>query len=359
MSNNKTECTLADARRRALRRGNTPSWRLVVAAASFALLAVGCSSDGTDASAATNAPAASAAPTTAAPEEPSTTEAPTTAAPDEPSTTEAPTTEAPEEPPSSQPRVLLACDFSEGGAPNGLNEATGRFRINNPCTESPEDPQPIDIGEVLSFEIIEGGPMVGSTFSLLGLTDASHIYGGVAQGPDGRFFSTALGTGEYADEVIHLIGHSPGDGAITYDWYVGDGPPPFGAIGEFDETVEIGIECVPADVPPAAASGVTAAETCTYTSDDPRFSLEPSNDLIWEVDTGEYGVATGTISYYNAMTDSGAVRGGLVDTQGVRRWAGVTDGLGDVDKVVHEIGWAETDADGVTIGVMLVSFGSN
>ena len=200
--------------------------------------------------------------------------------------------------------------------------------------------------------------MVDSTISLLGLSDSSHIYSGIAHGPDGRFFSSVLGTDDYADEVIHMIGHSPGDGAITFDWYVGDDLPPFGAIGDFDETINIGIECVPTEVPADAASGVTAAETCTYTSDDPRFTLAPSTDLIWGVDAGEYGVATGTVSYYNAMTDSGAVRGGLVDDEGVRRWAGVIDGLGDVDGVVHEIGWAQTDADGVTTGVMLVSFDS-
>lgn len=345
-NNNDVTMTIPpDPVRPALRPRRLPSWRRVATAGAFALLIAACSGDDNGSTA--DAPASTPTVTTQ--------ESPTTAVAEE---VEADPTPVPEEPLSSQGQVLVQCDFSEAGAPNERYDATGRFRINNPCTDRSDGPQPVDVGQMLSFEIIDEGPQLEVATALLGFSDSSHIYSGTAQGANGRFFSSVLGTGDYADEVLHMVGHSPGDGAITFDWYVGDGPPPFGAVGEFDETVEIAIECVPTGIPADAATGVTAAETCTYTSDDPRFTLPSSTDLIWEIDAGEDGAATGTIALYNAVTDSGTVRGGLVDDQGVRRWAGVADGLGDVDGVVNEIGWAQTDGAGVTTGVMLVSFGS-
>jgi sugar lactone lactonase YvrE len=256
---------------------------------------------------------------------------------------------------ATQGQMTARCSFGLG-APS---PETGRIRASQECTVSADGPLPIDPEQNLFIEFLDDGPTPTFGDPIIGFGDEGHVYGGyVTNGGDGRFVSSVLGAGDYAGEVIHIVGHSPGGGVVVFDWYVGDGPQPFGASGDFDETVEIGIECVPTDVPADAAGDVTSAETCTYTSDDARFSTAPSTDVIRTIDAGENGAATGSISYYNATTDEGVVRGGLVDDDGVRRWAGVVDGLGDVDAVVHEVGWAQTDENGVTSGVMLMSFDS-
>ena len=164
------------------------------------------------------------------------------------------------------------------------------------------------------------------------------------------------GAGDYVGETIHIVGFSPGNGELTFDWYVGDGPQPFGASGDFAEVVEVGIQCETSDPPVDATSGVTSIETCSYTSDDPSIVLDPTTAEVTLIDVGSAGDATGSVSYYTARTDTGVVRGGLVDADGTRRWAGIVDGLGEIVGAVHEVGWAETDENGVTTGVMTLSF---
>ena len=192
---------------------------------------------------------------------------------------------------------------------------------------------------------------------ILGTSEIGHVYGGyVYLGAIGRFVSAVPGAGDYLGETIHIVGYSPGNGELTFDWYVGDGPQPFGASGDFDEVVEVGIQCEMSDPPVDAASGVTSIETCTYTSDDPSIVLGPTTAEVTLIDVGTAGDATGSISYYTARTDTGVVRGGLIDADGTRRWAGIVDGLGEIAGTVHEVGWAETDENGVTTGVMTLSF---
>ena len=263
--------------------------------------------------------------------------------------------------PSSPPlatrgQMTAQCAFSDGG----VSPDSGRMRASQACIMSSDGVVPIDPEQNLFIEFPNDGPSPTFGDPIIGYNETDHVYSGnVTNGGDGRFVSSVLGVGDYADKVIHIVGHSPGDGSVVFDWYVGDGPQPFGATGDFNETVEISIECEPADVPEDAASDVTAAETCTYESDDPRLAIAPTTDLIRTLDAGASGETVGMDSYYLAETDTGLVRGGLVDRDGIRRWAGVIDGFGEIDAVVHEIGWAQTDATGNTTGAILISFDLN
>ena len=221
--------------------------------------------------------------------------------------------------PASQGKMTAQCVFGAAD-PNPQN---GRIRGSQDCVMSSEGVLPIDADQRLVIEFLNSEPSGTFGDPIIGFGETAHVYGGyVSSGADGRFVSSVLGVDGYAGEVIHIVGHSPGDGNVAFDWYVGDGPQPFGATGDFEETIEIRIECSPIEIPADADDDVTAAETCTYSSDDSRIALAPTTDVIRTVGVDDVGMATGSVSYYTATTDSGVVRGGLVDENGVRRWAG-------------------------------------
>ncbi len=260
-------------------------------------------------------------------------------------------TEETSAPGATQGEMSVGCIFGSG-APS---PETGRISVSQRCVVADDGSLPIDPTQDLVIEFVN--PPTAANDPILGTSEIGHVYGGyIYLGGSGRFVSAVPGAGDFVGETIHIVGYSPGSGAVTFDWYVGDGPQPFGASGDFDEIVEVGIQCETTDPPADAATGVTANETCTYTSDDPRIVLDPTTAEVTLIDIGTAGDATGSISYYTARTDTGVVRGGLIDAAGTRRWAGIVDGLGEITGPVHEVGWAETDENGVTTGVMTLSF---
>ncbi len=262
--------------------------------------------------------------------------------------------EAPPAALTAQGQMIANCSFGNGGP----SPESGRIRAGQDCEVVDDGSLPIDPVQNLFIEFVESEAPSGYGDPIIGFDEISHVYGGyVYLGSRGRFVSALPGVGDYTGETIHIVGYSPGDGEVTFDWYADDGPQPFGATGDFEGIVEVGIQCVPGELPADAASDVTSIETCTYTSEDPTIVLAPTTDEVTLIDVGAAGEATGSISYYTARTDTGVVRGGLVDADGIRRWAGVVEGLGEIGGAVHEVGWAETDENGVTTGVMTLSFG--
>lgn len=255
---------------------------------------------------------------------------------------------------ATEGQMIVNCRFGPGGP----DPETGRIRASQDCEVVDDGSLPIDPMQNLVIEFVdsEAPPAYGDP--IIGTSEVGHVYGGyVYLGGRGRFVSAVPGAGDYLGETIHIVGYSRGSGEVTFDWYVGDGPQPFGASGDFEGVVEVGIQCETTDPPVDAASGVTSIETCTYTSADPSIVLVPTTAEVAMIDVGTAGEATGSISYYTSRTDTGVVRGGRVDADGTRRWAGVVEGLGEIGGAVHEVGWAETDENGVATGVMTLSFG--
>lgn len=256
-------------------------------------------------------------------------------------------------PGATQGQMIANCDF--GGDAGGGE--LGRIRIRQACLVVDDGSLPIDPTQDLVIEFLK--PPTLDNDPILGTSETGHVYGGyIYLGGVGRFVSAVPGTGDYVGETIHIVGFSPGGGELTFDWYVGDGPQPFGASGDFENVVEVEIRCELTDPPVDAAGGVTSVETCTYTSEDPSIVLDPTTDEVTLIEVGTAGDATSSVSYYTARTDTGAVRGGLIDADGTRLWAGIVEGLGEGVGTVHEVGWAQTDESGVTTGVMTLSFDS-
>ena len=345
------------------------SYRSASAALALAAIALVSACGGSDAAtgeteAAVSSPASEEAVTETATDVPETEPQATPTGEDTAAATTAPTNEAGADPDDEQTgieetpapgvtqgQMIATCAF-ENPAPD---PETGRISASQGCVVADDGSLPIDPAQDLVIEFLK--PPTAENDPILGTSEIGHVYGGyIYLGGTGRLVSAVPGAGDYLGETIHMVGYSPGSGELTFDWYVGDGPQPFGATGDFDETVEVGMQCEMTDPPADAASGVTSIETCTYTSDDQRLVLGPTTAEVTLIDVGTAGDATGSIYYYTARTDTGVVRGGLIDADGTRRWAGIVDGLGEITGTVHEVGWAETDESGVTTGVMTLSF---
>jgi hypothetical protein len=295
----------------------------------------------------------------------------------------------PETLPADQGTVTATCTVGPG-APNAQ---TGRTEYEERCALDDADVEPFATPQPIALSVVADASTDGPARSFVSADGSGFVTAGYVlttddlTGDDEQWFvGGAPGVGPFAGTSIHFTGRAGADGATVYDWYVDDGLPPTtptsletgsagtgsaetGSAGTGSaetgsaetgsaETGEVRFVCErTVDATERAGTTDPAAEpirqSCTYEGDDPRFV--PTADADQAVVTASGGGAGrfGSTRYFAATYESGAVRTGLVDADGVLRFTGLAEGTGELSGLlVHEIGWGETNADGSVSGII-------
>jgi hypothetical protein len=87
-------------------------------------------------------------------------------------------------------------------------------------------------------------------------------------------------------------------------------------------------------------------QSCAYSGDDERFVPAADERVIVGIEPEGVADPIDGVSIFTSASTDGGLRTGLVDDNGLRRFVGVHDGVGEFEgKLIQEEGWGRLDGN--------------
>jgi hypothetical protein len=164
-----------------------------------------------------------------------------------------------------------------------------------------------------------------------------------------RLVGIAAGANDYEGVTIHTSSRflASNDAGSGLDWYIDDGSHTIPNSEVVELTSNVTITCEGVLVDDGDPTTETYDQTCNYVGADARLVPQPNTQRVVIFEADESVEAIDGTRYITMVTDSGTIRAGIIDRDGVIRFVGMTDGSGELEgTLVHELAWGQADARG-------------
>ena len=217
------------------------------------------------------------------------------------------------------------------------------------------DPLPVAASERGRLTIFLSGQNAPDLFVSTG-DEGAFTAGYTTRDGSVRYSGFQPGVGDYAGETIHFLGVRADGSEATpgiSDWTTDPGDTPLPTTEEGGISAEIAISCS-AEFVSGDDTEQVLDQSCTYSSDDPRFDRAPEviRVRIFPPDPGSTTLAAYPL-FVTGNSDDGYAFAGIAEDPTTLRGLGVRPGTGDFDgMLVHDVAHLVTSGDGDLSGTI-------
>ena len=216
------------------------------------------------------------------------------------------------------------------------------------------NPLPVQAREEISLTLFEPSvtPAPGQVF--VSSSDDGYLSAGYNydDGLHVRVIATQPGVGEYEGETIRQLTRG-GDGEFVIEWSSDVDDAPLPTTEEGGISAELTITCEAQFVSGTDTEQILD-QSCTYTSEDPRFDRAPEviRSRIFRPASGPTTLA-GYPQLITGETDGGALFAGFAENNKSARVVGVRQGTGEFEgMLIHDVAHYNTASDGSVSGTI-------